>query len=115
MSIKKRTINATGMSLGRLASEIAQELQGKTDPSYARNSDEGNVVVVTNLKEVKFTGKKLDAKKYYSYSGYPGGLKEKDMADMWKVNPSEVLRRTVWNMLPKNTLREKQIERLIVK
>lgn len=115
MAIRKHTIDATGKSLGRLASEIAVELQGKTDPAYARNSDEGNVVVVTNLVDVKFTGSKMDDKKYYSYSGYPGGMKEKPMSELWKTNPAEVLRRTVWNMLPKNTLRKKQIDRLLVK
>jgi large subunit ribosomal protein L13 len=115
MAIRKRTIDANGKSLGRLASQIALELQGKSDPAYARNSDEGDVVIVTNLKDVKFTGGKIDDKKYYSYSGYPGGLKTRSLSELWKKNPAEVLRRTVWNMLPKNTLREKQIDRLIVK
>ena len=114
MTMRKKTINAKGMSLGRLATQIAAELQGKTDPSFTPNSDEGNVVIIKNLASVKFTGAKFDDKEYHSYSGYPGGLKTRTLSELWAKNPAELLRQTVWNMLPKNTLRKKQIERLLV-
>lgn len=114
MAIRKKTIDATGMSLGRLATKIAAELQGKTEASFAPNSDEGNVVLVKNLANVKFTGAKFEDKMYHSYSGYPGGLKSRSLRELWSKDPVELLRQTVWNMLPKNTLRKKQIERLLV-
>lgn len=114
MAIRQRTINAEGKSLGRIASEAALFLQGKHAVDYAANSEDGDVVRVTNLGSAKFTGAKLDDKKRYSYSGYPGGLKTHTLRNDWAKNPAEVLRRIVWSMLPKNTLRKKQIDRLLV-
>ena len=64
---------------------------------------------------MKFTGKKMDQKKYYKHSGYPGGLKEKKMKDVFEANPGEVLKKAVFNMLPKNKLRKEMIKRLIIK
>ena len=106
------TLDATGKSLGRLASQIALILQGKDKSNYVPYRESQNVVVVKNVKKMKITGKKMEQKKYYSYSGYPGGLKEKVMKDIWQKNPAEVLKKAVYGMLPKNKLRTRMIKRL---
>lgn len=115
MERKTYTINASGQAVGRIATEVANLLRGKNDPSFERHIDKGGFVVVENTSEVKFTGKKIDQKKYFSFSGYPGGLKTKKMKDVFAENPAEVLRKAVYKMLPKNKLREGMIKRLIVK
>lgn len=107
-------IDAAGQVLGRLASQIAFLLQRKDKPSFKPYLDEGAVVLVKNASQIKITGKKLEQKKYYHHSSYPGGLKEKKMSDIFKNNPTEIIKRTVWNMLPKNKLRRKMIKRLKV-
>lgn len=108
------TIDATGKPLGRLASEIAILLRGKNEVSFLPYLDQGGFVKVINADKIKFTGKKLKNKKYFHYSGYPGGLKEIKMKDVFKKNPAEVLKRAVLNMLQKNTIRKEMIKRLIV-
>ena len=112
MQRKTHTIDATGKVLGRLAAEIAILLRGKHKPDFAPYKDEGDFVVVKNIGKLKFTGKKIDQKKYYHHSGYLGGLKEKSLKELLKENPSEILKRAVWGMLPGNKLREKMIKRL---
>lgn len=107
--------DASGQSIGRLASKIAIILRGKNKPEFEPHIDNGDIVEVTNIKEVKFTGKKLDQKKYFRYSGYPGGLKEVKMRDMYNSRPDEVLKRSVKEMLPNNKLRVGMIKRLIIK
>lgn len=113
-TIKREThkIDATDKVLGRLACQIAILLQGKNKANFQSHLDQGENVVVTNATKIKITGKKLNQKLYYHYSGYPGGLKKKKMAEVFEKNPAEVLKRTVWNMLPKNKLRNKMIKRL---
>jgi large subunit ribosomal protein L13 len=69
-------------------------------------------VVVKNISKLKFTGHKFDQKVYYHYSGYPSGLKEKKLSNIFPKNPGDILKRAVWNMLPKNKLREKMFKRL---
>ncbi len=108
-------IDAQGKAIGRLASEIAILLRGKNSADFLYHEDKGNVVEVENIKKVKFTGKKLDQKKYYHYSGYPGGLKEEKLRQLFQKNPGEVLRQAVYRMLPKNKLRDKMIKRLLIK
>lgn len=105
-------LDATNQSLGRLASQIALLLQGKNKPDYVPYWDQGEIVVVKNINQIKWTGKKLKQKKYYRYSGYPGGLKIKKLEELWQKNPAEVLRKAVWQMLPKNKLRKEMIKRL---
>ncbi|MFH1187852.1 MAG: 50S ribosomal protein L13 [bacterium] len=105
-------IDAEGKTHGRLATGIAILLMGKNKANYLPNIDNGNFVEVANASKMKFTGKKLDQKKYYSYSGYPGGLKERKMKEVFKKNPQEVLHKAVYNMLPKNKLRKEFIKRL---
>ncbi len=106
------TIDAANKVLGRLAVEISRLLQGKNQPDFAPNKDIGNIVIVENVAQVKITGKKMEQKKYYHYSGYPGGLKEKPLEVLLKEKPSEVLKKAVYGMLPKNKLRARQIKRL---
>jgi len=105
-------IDAAGQSPGRLASEIVIILRGKNKPDFESHRDTGDQVVVENVEEMKITGKKLEQKKYYKHSGYPGGLKEKSLEKLMKENPEEVLRKAVMGMLPKNKLRDRQIKRL---
>lgn len=115
MERKTHTINASGQSVGRIATNAANLLRGKNEPNFEHNEDKGHFVVVENISELKFTGKKLDQKKYYSYSGYPGGLKEKKMGEVFDKNPGEVVRKAVYKMLPKNKLRKEMIKRLSFK
>jgi len=97
-------INAEGKILGRLATEIAVLLRGKRKPEYVDFLDSGDFVVVINAEKIKVTGKKLDQKKYYSRTGYPGGLKEKTLKELLEKKPEEAIRKAVWGMIPKNKL-----------
>lgn len=115
MERKTYIIDASGKAIGRIATEAANLLRGKNEPSFERNMDKGGFVVVENISEVNFTGKKIEQKKYFSFSGYPGGLKTKKMKDVFEENPGEVLRKAVYKMLPKNKLRGDMVKRLTVK
>jgi len=97
-------IDAEGKVLGRLATEIAVLLRGKKNPKYIDFMDSGDFVVVINAEKVKVTGKKMEQKKYYSHSGYPGGLKEKTLKELLAKKPEEVIKKAVWGMIPKNRL-----------
>lgn len=108
-------IDATDKIGGRLASEIAVLLQGKHKASYEPHIDGGDIVEVTNVKDMKFSGKKLEQKFYHRTTGYPGGIRSKQLKDMMINDPSEVLHKMVYNMLPKNRLRAHMIKRLIIK
>ena len=108
------TIDAAGQSLGRLAVKVAVLLRGKDKPEFVSYLDMGDFVVIKNIKDIGFSGKKLEQKKYYRHSGFLGGLKEKPMGELFEERPDEVLRKAVWGMLPKNKLRKEQIKRLKV-
>lgn len=110
----KKELDAAGQSFGRLASQIAVLLQGKHRPDYEPHHDKGDIVEVRNAGKMKVTGNKFDNKKYYRYSGYPGGLKEKKLKVVFEKDPGEVLRRAVKNMLPKNRLQKDRMKRLTV-
>ncbi len=112
MERKIHIIDAKGKVLGRLASQIAILLRGKHKRNFDPSKDMGDVVIVKNVDKMKFTGKKLKKKKYYWHSGYPGGLKERTLEEMFKKDPKWVLREAVLGMLPKNRLRKKMIKRL---
>ncbi len=112
MERETHTIDASQRSPGRIATEIAVLLRGKNKPDFEPHMDVGDIVVVENVEEMKITGKKLEQKKYYRHSGYPGGLKEEPLEDLMENDPAEVLRRAVFGMLPKNKLRSEQIKRL---
>jgi len=106
------TIDAQDQSIGRLAVKIAMALRGKHRASFQPNQDLGDFVVVKNIEKVKFTGNKLENKKYYHHTSYPGSLRAVPMKKVFAENPAEVLKRAVWGMLPKNKLRSEQIKRL---
>ncbi len=112
---ERHTIDATGLTMGRLATRIATMLRGKNKPGYEPHKDEGDIVEIFNVAKMKFTGKKMDQKNYYSFSGYPGGLKTKKMKDVFAANPGEVLFRAVKQMLPPTRLRDGMMKRLIIK
>lgn len=112
---KTKKFDAADQAVGRLATQIAFALRGKDQPEYQPHIDAGAIVEVTNINKLKFTGKKLEQKKYHHYSGYPGGLKTKVMGEVFAKDPGEVLRRAVREMLPANRLRTQMIKRLIIK
>ncbi len=112
MERKKHKINAEGEAPGRLASKIAILLRGKNKPDFEKHKDTGDFVLVENVEKMKLTGKKIEQKKYYRHSGYPGGLKHENLEELMENEPEEVLKRAVYGMLPKNKLRAKQIKRL---
>ncbi len=97
-------INAEGKTLGRLATEVAVLLRGKRKPEFAHFVDCGDFVVIINAEKINVTGKKLEQKKYYSHSGYPGGLKVKTLKELLDTKPEEVVRKAVWGMIPKGKL-----------
>jgi large subunit ribosomal protein L13 len=105
-------VDAKDKVLGRVAVEIAAKLIGKSKPYFVRNLDCGDFVVVINAKEVKVTGHKEKEKLYTRYSGFPGGLKAKALWQMREEKPTDIIRRAVMGMLPKNKLRNRMITRL---
>ena len=112
MERKTHTIDATNKVLGRLASQIAVLLRGKHKPDFVPYKDVGDFVIVKNVDKIFFTGKKAEQKKYFRHTGYLGHLKEIPLKKLFKEKPTEILRRAVFGMLPKNKLRAKQIKRL---
>lgn len=108
-------LDASGRTLGRLASAIARLLQGKHKTAYAPHRDVGDMVLVKNLHKVVFSGKKQEQKAYFHYSGYPGGMRRDTLANLWAKDRAAVLRRVVTQMLPATTLRKKWLARLRVK
>lgn len=107
-------VDASGMRLGRLATHIADTLRGKNKPDFTPNIDTGDFVVVINAEKIAVTGKKLENKIYYRHTGYPGGLKERTLAEMLERQPEEVIRKAVRGMMPKNRLARAQIKKLKV-
>jgi large subunit ribosomal protein L13 len=107
-------VDATGQTLGRLATRIADALRGKNKPEYTPHVDTGDFVIVVNAEKISVTGNKLADKKYYRHSGYPGGLKVRTLAEQLERRPEEVIRKAVKGMLPRNRLARKQITKLKV-
>jgi large subunit ribosomal protein L13 len=105
-------VDAEGQTLGRLATRIADTLRGKRKPEYTPHVDTGDFVVVVNADKITVTGKKLEQKIYYRHSGYPGGLRERTLAQELERRPTEVLRKAVKGMLPRNRLARQQITKL---
>ncbi|MDR2940225.1 MAG: 50S ribosomal protein L13 [Clostridiales bacterium] len=97
-------VDATGHTLGRLASEVARILRGKHKPIFTPHLDTGDFVIIINADKINVTGKKLLQKKYYRHSDYVGSLKEVSLKDMLDKKPTEVLRHAIKGMLPKNPL-----------
>ncbi|MBI5729241.1 MAG: 50S ribosomal protein L13 [Candidatus Magasanikbacteria bacterium] len=111
----KYVIDAAGTRPGRLATAIARLLMGKNKPDYELHVDRGGKVVVSNISQMVFSGKKLDQKLYRHHTMYPGGLKEIPAKKIFKENPAEILRQAVAKMLPKNKFRTNRLKRLAIK
>jgi large subunit ribosomal protein L13 len=107
-------VDATGQTLGRLATQIADVLRGKRKPTYTPHIDTGDFVVVVNAEKIAVTGNKRADKLYHRHSGYPGGLKTRTLNDMLERRPEEVIRIAVKGMLPRNRLARKQLTKLKV-
>lgn len=107
-------VDATGKTLGRLASEVAKVLRGKHKPTFTPHVDVGDFVIVINAEKVKLTGKKLQQKKYYRHTGYPGGLKAIDYDTLLQENPEKAVQLAVKGMLPHTRLGRKMLKKLKV-
>ncbi|MDP3661794.1 MAG: 50S ribosomal protein L13 [bacterium] len=110
------TVNADGKKLGRLATEVAHILRGKANPSFARNEEPKELVVIENAGKIFMTEKKQKEKVYQRYSGYPSGLKEETLGKLIaRRGVGIVVQRAVYGMLPKNKLRARIIKNLTIK
>jgi len=109
---RRYKVDATGKTLGRLAAQIAIKLTGKHKAWYNDFWDAGDYIIVENAEKITTTGKKLDQKMYYSYSGYKGNVKSKTLAEMMQKKPTDVLWYAVRGMLPKNKLRDSRMKRV---
>ena len=107
-------IDASGKTLGRLATEVARLLRGKHKPTYTPFADTGDYVIVVNASKMVLTGKKLDQKLYRHHSGFPGGMTEIDYKTMMDKKPEKVLELAVKGMLPKNSLGRQMFRKLHV-
>ena len=107
-------VDATGYTLGRLASEVAKVLRGKNKPIFTPHIDTGDYVIVTNAEQIKVTGKKLEQKIYYRHSDYVGGMKETTLKEMLNKKPERVIELAVKGMLPKGPLGRQMITKLHV-
>ena len=105
-------VDATGKTLGRLATDIANTLRGKKKPEYTPHCDVGDFVIVVNAEKVSVTGNKRQEKRYYRHSGYPGGLRSRSFEEMIERRPEEVIRLAVKGMLPRNRLGRQQLRKL---
>lgn len=111
---KWHVIDASGKTLGRLASEVARLLRGKHKPIYVPHLDTGDYVIVINADKVRVTGNKAKQKLYYRHSGYPGGLKSTSLAEMMESHPTRVIEHAVKGMLPKGPLGRAMFKKLKV-
>ena len=105
-------VDAKDKTLGRLASALASRLRGKHRPEYTPNADLGDYIVVVNAGKISVTGDKLNQKKYYKHSGYPGGIKSKSLDEVLKNSAEDAIRMAVKGMLPKNKLGKKMLTKL---
>ncbi len=107
-------IDAEGVTLGRLAARIAVLLTGKNKPTYTPHVDTGSFVIIVNAEKIRLTGRKMDQKKYYHYSGYQGGLKQITAGKLLEKHPDRLIRFAVRGMLPKNRLGRAMLTKLKV-
>ena len=107
-------VDATGHTLGRLSTEIANVLRGKNKPIYTPHVDTGDYVIVINADKIKVTGKKLDQKIYYNHSDYVGGMRETTLREMMAKKPADVIKLAVKGMLPKGPLGRQMLDKLTV-
>lgn len=107
-------VDATDQVIGRLSTEVATILRGKHKPTFTPHVDCGDYIIIINAEKVAYTGNKLQDKKYYSHSGYPGGLKVRNLKTMLEKQPTKVLEKAIRGMLPKNKLGENMYRKLFV-
>jgi large subunit ribosomal protein L13 len=107
-------VDASGQTLGRLATQIANALRGKRKPEYTPHCDVGDFVIVVNAEKVAVTGRKRETKLYYRHSGYPGGLRSRTFNDMLERRPEEIIRLAVKGMIPRTRLGRAQLRKLKV-
>jgi large subunit ribosomal protein L13 len=107
-------VDAEGKTLGRLATRIADTLRGKDKAQYTPHVDTGDFVVVVNAEKITVTGTKLDDKRYWRHSGYPGGIRSRTLREELERRPTEVIRKAVKGMLPRNRLARAQLTKLKV-
>jgi large subunit ribosomal protein L13 len=107
-------VDASGKTLGRLATQVADALRGKRKPEYTPHCDVGDFVIVVNAERIGVTGKKRSDKRYYRHSGYPGGLHSRTLSEMLDRRPEEVIRLAVKGMMPRNRLARQQLRKLKV-
>jgi large subunit ribosomal protein L13 len=107
-------VDATGKTLGRLATQIADGLRGKRKAEYTPHCDVGDFIIVVNAEKISVTGNKREEKRYYRHSGYPGGLRSRTLNEMLDRRPEEVIRLAVKGMLPRNRLARAQLRKLKV-
>jgi large subunit ribosomal protein L13 len=107
-------VDAAGKTLGRLATQIADQLRGKRKPEYTPHIDVGDFVIVVNAEKVAVTGNKRAEKRYWRHSGYPGGIRSRTLGEMLERRPEEVIRLAVKGMLPRNRLGRAQLRKLKV-
>ena len=105
-------VDAKDKTLGRLASALASRLRGKHRPEFTPNADLGDYIVVINANKINVTGDKLNQKKYFKHSGYPGGIKSKSLDNVIKNSPEDAIRMAVKGMLPKNKLGKRMLTKL---
>ncbi len=111
---EKHIVDATGLSIGRVATQVAILLRGKHKPSYQPHIDVGDFVTVTNLSKMRITGKKDDQKVYHRNTGYPGGIRTESFQNLRVENPEKLMKMTVRKMLPATKLRSGMLKRLTV-
>ena len=107
-------VDADGLVLGRMATEVARVLRGKHKPKFTPHLDMGDHVIIVNAEKVVLTGEKADAKILYRHSGYPGGIKSQTYGDLLRRRPEEAVRQTIRGMLPKNSLGRSMLRKLKV-
>jgi len=107
-------VDASDQTLGRLATQLADVLRGKHKPQFTPHCDVGDFVIVVNAEKIAVTGKKLQEKRYYRHSGYPGGLRTRTLTEMLDRRPEEVIRKAVKGMLPRSRLGRAQLRKLKV-
>lgn len=105
-------VDASNLVLGRMASELAKRLMGKHKPEYTPHVDTGDYIVVVNADKLRVTGRKLQQKQYYSHTGYPGGIKSINLADLMEKDSTQVIELAVKRMLPKNRLGRAMLKKL---
>lgn len=112
---KYHTFDASKYPIGRLATHVSSLLRGKNKVTYEFNRDMGDFVTITNASKVRMSGKKIESKVYYHFSGYQGGIKEQKASELIVKRPELIVKRAIFHMIPKNRLKKNIMKRLTIK